>query len=89
MIQKKKRQLEQNDLISEYSDITIKKKDLSSDSLPQSQISQLTKHNINITHGNLSLNNFKLEQQLIKYNENIKNLIQNEEDERIKNESVV
>ena len=85
MIQKKKRQLEQNDLISEYSDITIKKKDLSSDSLPQSQISQLTKHNMNITHGNLSLNNFKLEQQLIKYNENIKNLIQNEEDERIKN----
>ena len=85
MIQKKKRQLEQNDLISEYSDTTIKKKDLSSDSLPQSQISQLTKHNMNITHGNLSLNNFKLEQQLIKYNENIKNLIQNEEDERIKN----
>ena len=85
MIQKKKRQLEQNDLISEYSDITIKKKDLSSDSLPQSQIYQLTKHNMNITHGNLSLNNFKLEQQLIKYNENIKNLIQNEEDERIKN----
>ena len=85
VIQKKKRQLEQNDLISEYSDITIKKKDLSSDSLPQSQISQLTKHNMNITHGNLSLNNFKLEQQLIKYNENIKNLIQNEEDERIKN----
>ena len=85
MIQKKKRQLEQNDLISEYSDITIKKKDLSSDSLHQSQISQLTKHNMNITHGNLSLNNFKLEQQLIKYNENIKNLIQNEEDERIKN----
>ena len=85
MIQKKKRQLEQNDLISEYSDITIKKKDLSSDSLPQSQIYQLTKHNMNITHGNLSLNNFKLEQQLIKYNENIKNLIQNEVDERIKN----
>ena len=85
MIQKKKRQLEQNDLISEYSDTTIKKKDLSSDSLPQSQISQLTKHNMNITHGNLSLNNFKLEQQLIKYNENIKNLIQKEEDERIKN----
>ena len=85
MIQKKKKNLEQSDLISEYSERTIKKRDLSSDSLPQSQLSQITKRNMNITHGNLGLNFIKLEQQLTKYNENIKTLIQNEEEERIKN----
>ena len=89
MIQKKKKNLEQSDLISEYSERTIKKRDLSSDSLPQSQLSQITKRNMNITHGNLGLNFIKLEQQLTKYNENIKTLIQNEEEERIKNNSKI
>ena len=82
-IQKKKLRSLENDQISEMSDVT-KRRELSSDSLPRSPISLKSRNKMNLTQGNLKRNFLKEEQELTKYNNNIKTLIQNEEEERIK-----
>ena len=69
--------------MNEISDST-KRRELSSDSLPRSPISLKSRNKMNLTQGNLKRNFLKEEQELTKYNNNIKTLIQNEEEERIK-----
>ena len=64
--------------MNEISDST-KRRELSSDSL-----SYKSPKKMNLTQGNFKKNLFKEEQELTKYNNNIKTLINNEEEERIK-----
>ena len=82
-IQKKKLRNLENEQMNEISDST-KRRELSSDSLPYSHLSYKSPKKMNLTQGNFKKNLFKEEQELTKYNNNIKTLINNEEEERIK-----